>query len=170
MSYKSIDFVKKQDGIETAMNTWTAWHLIPSSRPVIVQPSINYKYIDIPGKSGQLDLTDYLAGKPTYTDRKGSWEFYVVHDHFAYRPIGNSNYNERWQTSWQALRIALASFFDGSRMSVHLEDMSNAEWYKGRVFFNSWKSDKDFSKVVIEYQLDPYYYNGPGDTAKEVGL
>ena len=35
----------------------------------------------MPGGDGALDLTEVLAGRPTYERRTGSWEFIVMNDY-----------------------------------------------------------------------------------------
>lgn len=139
--YHSLIF---QDG-NTIYNTWDKWHLIPSSRPVIVQPTAAYKYIDIPGRDGQLDTTDYLIGRPTYSNRTGSFEF-IVQNGFG---------------PWYERRTELAAFFNGKKMKVFLEDEPDY-YYVGRFMFKDWKSEKDFSKVTIEYTVEPYRYYKTG--------
>ena len=131
-------------------NTWSDWYLIPSSKPEFVQPSPTYKYVDIPGRDGQLDLTDYLIGRPTFSDRKGTFEFIVASQ---YRNVN-------------ALRQELASFFKGQRMEVTLNEERNIK-YKGRFFFRGLTPDKSYSRVTIEYQVDPYRYDSSN---KEAGL
>ena len=137
----------------TTKNTWDNWGLIPSSRPTMAQPTPVYKYVDIPGRSGSLDMTGYLVSndKPTYQDRKGSFEFYVPND----------------GTSWLTRRSELASFFDGGKMKMILEDEPDYYYY-GRIFFKDWKSDPQFSKVTIEYQVSPFRYKVSND--EEAGL
>ena len=122
-------------------NTWSDWRLIPSSKPVFPQPTPAYKYVDIPGRDGQLDITDYLIGRPTYSDRKGTFEFIIAGDYI----------------NPDALRQELASFFKGQRMEVTLSEDRGIK-YKGRFFFRGLTPDKTFSKVSIEYQVDPYRY------------
>ena len=144
--YHSLIF---QDG-NTRVNTWDNWRLIPSSRPTLVQPTPVYKYVDIPGRDGSLDTTDYLIGRPTYSDRKGQFEFYVYND----------------GTNWVNRRAQIASFLTGKKMKMFLEDEPNYYYY-GRFFFKEWRSDANYSKVVIEYQVAPYRYLSNG---KEAGL
>ena len=129
-------------------NTWSDWYLIPSSKPVFVQPTPVYKYVDIPGRDGQLDTTDYLIGRPTYSDRKGSFEFIIASQ---YRNVS-------------ALRQELASFFKGQRMEVTLSEERGIK-YKGRFFFRGLTPDKSYSKITIEYQVDPYRYNSADEEA-----
>lgn len=135
--YHSLIF---QDG-NTKINTWDNWHLIPSSRPVVAQPTAVYKYVDIPGRDGQLDMTDYLVGRPTYSDRKGAFEFYVANGY------GN----------WASRRAEIASFLNGKVLKLYLEDEPQY-YYKGRFFLKEWRSEANWSKVNIEYQVDPYRY------------
>ena len=142
--YHSVIF---QDG-NIRYNTWDNWRLIPSSRPTIVQPTPVFKYVDIPGRDGQLDTTDYLVGRPTYSDRKGSFEFYVANDGVA----------------WTSRRTQIASVLNGKKMKMILEDEPNYYYY-GRIFFKEWKPDPQFSKVIIEYQVGPYRYLTNGQEA-----
>ena len=125
----------------TKINTWDNWHLIPVSRPVIVQPTPAYSFVDIPGADGSMDLTDYLIGRPTYSDRQGTFEFYVAND------FGN----------WASRRAEIASFLNGKRMKVYLEDEPQY-YYEGRFFFKAWTPDASHSKVIIEYRVKPYRY------------
>ena len=36
-------------------NTWTDWHLIPSSRPAIAHPTVVTKFVENPGSDGLLE-------------------------------------------------------------------------------------------------------------------
>ena len=144
--YHSLIFI---DGNITR-NTWDNWHLIPSSRPVVVRPTATYKYVDVPGMDGSLDLTDYLIGRPVYSDRQGAFEFYVANDY------GN----------WASRRAEIASFLNGRKMKLYLEDEPQY-YYEGRFFFKAWTPDASHSKVTIEYRVKPYRYLANG---KEAGL
>lgn len=148
----SITFTKNN----TVKNTWLSWHLIPVSRPEIVQPSPVYKFIDIPGRDGQLDITDYLIGRPTFSNRSGAFEFYIV-------PYGNDDF----LTYLNNLKSQLISFFDGTRMTAEILTEVDCT-YKGRFFFKGITSDASHSRVTIEYQVDAKKYNIDGTT--EVGL
>lgn len=135
--YHSINFV---DG-NISRNTWDNWHLIPSSRPVVARPTTNYKYIDIPGTDGSLDITDYLVGRPTYSDCSGSFEFYVENDY----------------GDWAARKSELSTFLNGRRMKMILEDDPDY-YYMGRFTLNQWKAGANFSSVTIDYRVEPYKY------------
>ena len=93
-------------------NTWDDWHLIPSSRPVIASPGVSTKMIEIPGKSGMIDLSEYLTGDVIYGNRSGSLEFYVDNGH------------EYWET----IRSRITNFLHGQQMKMCLEDDPTYYW------------------------------------------
>lgn len=127
-------------------NTWDDWHLIPSSRPVINPPEKKSSVIDVPGANGSIDESDSLTGFPIYATRQGSWEFYVDNnDIFTGDSYGY----------WEARRTEIADAIHGIQCIVSLDD--DPSWYyAGTVAINEWKSDKDYSKLVIDYVLYPY--------------
>ena len=139
-------------------NTWSDWHLIPVTRPVFAQPNPVYNYVEVPGADGSLDLTDYLVGRPTYSDRQGTFEFYVVNESSSGQSYGN--YADR--------KAEIAAFFDGRKMNAYPED-EGGRYYEGRFFFKGWTPDASHSKVTIEYRVKPYWHkNLPG--GQEAGL
>lgn len=148
----SLLFMKLNDTSKREYNTWSTWGLIPASRPTLAQPQPVYKYVDIPGRDGPLDTTDYLIGRPTYTDRKGTFEFYV----------------DNTSENWMARRANLAQFFDGTKMRLRFEDEQDGYCYFGRFFFREWRPGPSYSSVVIEYEVQPYRYRMSDNT--EAGL
>ena len=120
-------------------NTWDDWHLIPSSRPLFNPPSVKENTVDIPGGDGVLDLTASLAGRPTYNNRTGSWTFYV----------------QNGFKDWTVLYSEIMVYLHGQEFKAVLED-DPAYYYEGRFSVNSWKSDKDYSQIVIDYNVGPY--------------
>lgn len=120
-------------------NTWDDWHLIPSSRPLFNPPSVKENTVDIPGGDGVLDLTASLAGRPTYNNRTGSWTFYV----------------QNGFKDWTVLYSEIMVYLHGQTFIAVLED-DPGYYYEGRFSVNSWKSDKDYSQIVIDYNVGPY--------------
>lgn len=133
--YHSISFISGS----TEMNTWDDWHLIPSSRPVFNPPKVKTQYVDIPGGNGQLDLTEILTGYPLYENRTGSIEFYVENGH----------------AEWDDLYSQIMNYLHGKHMTACLEDDPGFV-YEGRFAVNSWKSDKWWSTITIDYDVYPY--------------
>lgn len=150
--YHSIAFLDYYEGIwdslaesdepfkrPDAVNTWDDWHLIPSSRPVINPPTVRTQFVSIPGLSGDLDLTEALTGFPTYGNRTGSLEFIVAN---GYRP-------------WDVAYSRIMEYLQGKKKVIILEDERNYA-YEGRFWVSEWKSDKAYSLITIEYNIQPY--------------
>ena len=132
--YHSITFGDK--------NTWDDWHLVPESRPLFVPPEPKIHEIDIPGMDGVLDMSESLTGYPVYNNRKGEFEFYVM-----------NGYQE-----WHELYSEISNYLRNKKMRAYLED--DPDWYyEGRFRVNEWRSEKDYSKIVISYDVWPYKWN-----------
>jgi hypothetical protein len=129
--YHSITFGDK--------NTWDDWHLVPTSRPVFNPPKHKSLFMDIPGGNGLEDLSEVVTAEPIYSNREGSFEFLVM-----------NGYKE-----WQDLYSEIMDYLHGQRMRASLED-DPAFCYEGRFTVNQWKSDKNWSKIVIDYSVAPY--------------
>lgn len=135
-SQKAIDYHSIVIGNK---NTWDDWHLIPSSRPLFNPPPVKTSYVEIPGGDGILDLTTAMTGKPMYSNRTGSWEFYV----------------ENGFKGWSALYSEIMLYLHGKKMTAYLED-DPMYYYEGRFSVNQWRSDPAQSLIVIDYNVAPY--------------
>jgi len=122
-------------------NTWTDWHLIPSSKPVIAHPEVEAKFIKIPGSDGMLNLTNYLTGRAHYGLRKGSLSFYVDNGHEA--P--------------EAIRQKIVDCIHGKKHKMRLMD-DPGYYYDGRYTVGPLQSGTDYSSIKIDYVLGPYKY------------
>ena len=65
--YHSITFGEK--------NTWDDWRLVSPVLPSFAPPTQKTTYLDIPGASGVIDLSEMLTGYPIFNNREGSFEF-----------------------------------------------------------------------------------------------
>ncbi len=134
--YHSITFGDK--------NTWDDWHLVPSSRPVINPPAQKTKTLDVPGADGVIDLSTSLTGYPVFKNRTGSIEFYVMNDYDGY--------------NWIDVYSSVMAYIHGKTMRMTLEDDPDY-FYEGRFEVNTWKSDKNWSKITINYDVNPYKWS-----------
>lgn len=121
-------------------NTWSSWHLIPSSRPVVNPPAPVYKLIDIPGINGTLDLSRALTGRMKYQNRTGSWEFILDHEQ-----------SKHWETAFSEI----ADYLHGESLCCVLKD-DPEYYYEGNFSVSSPKADKNWSSLVIDYNLYPF--------------
>ena len=129
--YHSITFGDK--------NTWDDWRLVPASRPLFNPPAQKVKTLDIPGGDGVIDLSQALTGYPVYQNRTGSIEFIVMND---FKP-------------WHMAYSDIMDYLHGQTMRAILED-DPEYFYEGRFTVNAWKSEKDWSRLVIDYDVGPY--------------
>lgn len=132
--YHSVTFGDK--------NTWDDWRIVPASRPLFAPPKQKTVILDIPGASSSLDLSEALTGYPLFEDREGSMEFIVMND---FRP-------------WQDAYSDIMGYLHGRRMRAKLED-DPGWYYEGRFAVNAWKSQKDYSRIVIDYRVGPYKWS-----------
>lgn len=136
-------------------NTYHSFHLIPDGRPVVNPPETKTSYVDVPGADGSLDYTEALNGLK-YNNRKGSWEFYVLNDYHQKGAIGERDWTELYSSIMRAIH---GKKFDSIWLEDDTDQYGNPKWtYKGRVYVNSWKSDPNYSKITIDYELDSYKY------------
>lgn len=129
--YHSVTFGEK--------NTWDDWRLVPSSRPVFNPPAQKTKTLEIPGGDGVIDLSQALTGYPVYQNRTGSMEFIVMND---FKP-------------WHMAYSDIMDYLHGQNLRAVLED-DPEYFYEGRFTVNAWKSEKDWSRITIDYDVGPY--------------
>lgn len=129
--YHSVTFGDK--------NTWDDWRLVPASRPVFNPPAQKVKTLEIPGGDGVIDLSQSLTGYPVYQNRTGSIEFIVMND---FKP-------------WHMAYSDIMDYLHGQKLRAILED-DPEYFYEGRFVVNAWKSEKDWSRITIDYDVGPY--------------
>lgn len=137
--FSEINPASDDDVVSGGINTWDDWHLIPTTRPVINPPNVRTNEVIIPGRSGSLDLSEVLTGYPLYDNRTGSIEFVVANDYWD------------WAVAYSTIMRCL----HGKTFKMMLED-DPAYYYEGRFSVNSWKSDKNWSTITIDYDVQPY--------------
>ncbi len=137
--YHSVTFGDK--------NTWDDWRLVPSSRPLFNPPPQKVKTLDIPGGNGIIDLSQSLTGYPVYQNRTGSIEFIVMND---FKP-------------WQIAYSDIMDYLHGQTLRAVLED-DPEYFYEGRFTVNAWKSEKDWSRIVVDYDVGPYKWSNLSST------
>lgn len=122
------------------LHSYYEWGLILGSKEIqSPEPKINQ--IEIEGGDGVLDLTDFF-GDTKYKNRSLSFQFTkpnIVPDGFL------------------ALYSAVQNAIHGKVMDIILDD-DPANYYRGRVTINEWKSDKNIGSIVIEVDAEPYKY------------
>lgn len=155
--YHSIYF--ENDG--EILNTLTYFHLLSDSRPIVKPPEVKSEYINVPGADGSLDYTEALNGV-TYQNRTGSWDFYVLNDQYG-----------KSETAWSDAYTKLLGKIHGQKFEkVYLEDDTDEDgfpiyYYVGRISVNEWRSDPQYSRVTLDYDLEPKKYKMPKGSKEE---
>lgn len=137
--------------INNWMNTFKEWHLVPKTRPVVNPPKPITEYSTIKNVDGIIDFSESLDGNIHFERRTGTWEFAIDHELHPER-------------SWNDIYDDMLQRLHGRTVRVTLQD-DPTFYYQGRVWLNAFKSDKYWSEIAIDYELEPYKYsiNTSGD-------
>ncbi len=133
------------------MNTWDDWFLVSEERPSFKPPTRKTRIVDVPGMSGQIDMSNYPLGYPLYGNRKGSLNFIVVNDGY-YEGLNNNK-------KWFNLLSEIENYLGGKTVKATLEDEPDY-YYEGKFDVTDFKSGNNHSTITISYDLQPYkwYY------------
>lgn len=136
--YHSITLINSAG---TRRNTWSDWHLIPSVKPTFPMPEFTQNYVEVPGRNGAIDMSDYLTGSPAYQDRQGSFEFYMMDTDVS--------------NDWDARCNAIASFLHGIKLKAILDD-DPLYYYEGRFSLANKNTGTPTPKITINFRVGPY--------------
>ena len=87
-------------------------------------------------------MSQSLTGYPVYQNRTGSIEFIVMND---FKP-------------WHMAYSDIMDYLHGQKLRAVLED-DPEYFYEGRFTVNVWKSEKDWSRITIDYDVGPYKWS-----------
>ena len=88
-------------------NTYSDWYLVPDGRLSIAPPSVKTTFVEVPGGSGSLDLSQLLTSYPLYKNREGELKFHVLND----KPY-----------TWSELYHEIVNSIHGKKLKIVLED------------------------------------------------
>ena len=141
-------------------NTWNDWHLISKVRPFFVPPTQKTKYVEIPGSSGSLDLSESLTGYPVFNNREGSFEFTILQPDDVLP--NNPDYPEDKFKSWAVTYSDILNCLNGKRTTAFLEDEPEY-YYEGRFNVTGYKpgdsANNTRGTITIGYNVDPYKWS-----------
>ena len=136
----SITFMKGN----MTKNSWTDFHMVPSSRPYVVPPPPRLTFVNLPRSNTILDLTTALTNGVTFDVSEGEWEFYIDHD------LWNG-----WPDSFDTI----SDFFDGASFTVKLDDQEEHVYY-GQIYVSNYVPGEDYSRITLHYIFDVNLYDG----------
>ena len=131
-------------------NTWDDWHLISKTRPFFNPPKLKTKYLEIPGASGSIDVSQILTGYPLYSNREGSIDFTI---------LNTDDLEDSSQMKWYDLYSEMMNYLNRKNFKAVLEDEPDY-YYEGQFTVNSYKPGDSASNtrgvITVGYTLGPY--------------
>ncbi len=162
-------------------NTWNDWRMIPDEPPTVVPPVPVRNSFEIPGRDGELDITESLDYRIHYGNRKGNWKFYINHerlwdDEHTKRLLSQDPLTGGLRFELQKFWRDLSERIYGQKTSVYLNDdayaygrLESIPFYMGRVWVSSISPDRSHSIVTLNYDLLPYRYSQYDPTNENAG-
>lgn len=139
----SINFKKVNDS--SFKNSWKDFHLIPTKRPSINIPQPNTFIVQIPGTNKRIDITDHIDPKLTFGKCEGEWEFKIAHEEW-----------DNWETAFNTI----TNYINGDDNIIYLSDEPDY-YYSGVLTISNYKPEKDYSTIVVHYELSVEPTVGP---------
>lgn len=106
----------------------------------ISAPEVKTNYLDVPGRSGPLDLSEALTGYPTYAARSLALTFDARTHSFD---------------DWERKYSQVLNAFHGRRVKVVL-DTDPGFYYEGRAAVSSKKEVLETDELILTVHADPY--------------
>ena len=98
-------------------NTWTDWGLLAVKQPVIAPPPMKTRILELPGLSGEIDLSGAITGYPVFGNRTGQLNFIRVDSDKQFYPLVRE----------------ISDYLHGQTTDMILSDEKNW-YYEGRFF------------------------------------
>lgn len=176
--FHSIKIGTRVNRIGQWVDTWETLGLIPTSPPVVSVPAAKTNWVEIPGRSGAVDLTETVTGSVQYGMRSGSWNFVMVNDSMTViaGATGDINWmkyqgehdvnkadvpNFRGNVATVLSRRTevryreIVQFIHGKYFKVILEDEPDY-YYEGRLQVGNLQKSANYSGITISYEFLPY--------------
>lgn len=125
-----------------SFHTYDTWRLYITNTDCIGNPEQYTNYVTIPGRNGQLDLSDTLTGRPTYIKRQLKIEL-----------AGN-----RPKVSWDLIISYFRNQINGRICKITF-DNDKSHYWRGRVHVNDFASALRLGKFTMNVDAEPYKYN-----------
>lgn len=141
-------------------NTWYDWNLILTAKDV-TPPEPKTYLVDIDGADGSLDLSESLAGRVVYKDRKLSADFWTDH--------GNRKDRERMYRE-------IIRSLHGKKIRI-IEPDDPEHYFLGRVIVSKLSNNLAYATFTVTATCEPWRYsiedsvrriNITGSTRKDV--
>ena len=105
-------------------------------------PEVKTRYIEIPGRDGDIDESELLTGRPNYGNRDIKVTFLLLDDLYE---------------DWQRYMSDLGTLMHGQKMKIIFDD-DPTYYYIGRYKLDPIETNKKAGKVSISIKAEPYKY------------
>lgn len=123
-------------------HTYTEWGFIVTNNDIVAPPEIETHYVEIPGTSTILDLSEYVTGQVGYKQRKLNFSLQSVCDPDLFL----SKYSD------------FLNYIHGNRIQIKLD--GDPDWYyEGRATVDKPNRVSSIMSVDLEVLCDPYKYS-----------
>lgn len=129
-------------------NTWTDWHLIPTSAPYVKPYEAKISIATIPGSTKIVDMSEALTGNVLKGRRTGEWEFIMDIE----RAVKDQTINV--SNPWD-LYYKIRNEIQGKWVLCILDD-AKKRYYTGRIVISDFSIDSGYGKIKFTYNLGSY--------------
>ena len=120
-------------------HSYNDWGLFLKERPKVSPPKVKTNYVDVPGATGALDLTEVTGDDVKYENREITCTFTV----------------KEGRNKWHDIYSNIQDYLHGQKMKIILDE-DPTYYYEGRCSVNEWTSSKVTSTIVINATVEPY--------------
>ena len=156
--YHSITFGVVTPSGEITYNTWDTWHLIPTQRPVIDPPELDYANF-IGSFMAPIDLNKDVNRRGAPANRKASITFYAWHDVVHETPNPNP-IDDGFYYHQPSIYSDIMAKLHGRIAGIRLED-DPEYYYRGIVEVSKWDPGEHFSQITFDITAEPFKYTWP---------
>lgn len=118
-------------------NTWTTWHLVPTSAPVIKLANAQISMATIPGSDYIVDMSESMTGNVLKGRHTGEWEFII-------------DTQRAKKTPWE-MYYKIRNAIHGRWVAVKLAD--DHYTYAGRISISDFNIGKEYATIKFSYNL-----------------
>lgn len=131
------------------IDTWDDWKIVAVKKPVFFEPELKSDYLDVPGRSESLDLTEVLTGYPLFENRVGTIQFFLYDDSMP---------------ALSKLNI-IRNYIHGKKHKIILNNEPEY-FYIGRLTVSESHptTEGEYAVFNLDYNLEPYKYEMTGST------
>ena len=136
------------EGTANSYNSYDDWGLYITNTDIIGEPKQSTKYIEVPGRSGVIDLSETLSGRIIYTSR----ELKIV--------LSGARDKATWNSAMSILRNNI-----NGKVCHFVFDDDDGYYWRGRVDIKDFSSVLNKGVLTISVPMaDPYKYDVTSST------